>query len=158
PSIYLETWVPAYSGGNATAADNAANNATLTYLNNLAPQLGSNSQLAMAYYQAFYGSWRGLSSTFNSTYTPQVRAGLSVNQAVPVITAPPTPAFAAGILNAVWGGLSFATWNQTTPLFLVVQTVLSTGSPFPPLPISLLESIYMLGPSPGPMAVRNLAN
>ena len=159
PSIYLQTWTPAYSGsGNATAADNSANNATLTYLNNLAPQLGPNAQLAQGYYQAFYESWRGQSSTFNSTYTPIIRAGLAVNQTVPITTAPPAPTFAAEILKAAWGGLSFTTWNQTIPLLHVVQTVLSTSFPLPPLPISLLESIYKLGPNPSAMAVKNLAN
>src|SRR5262249_54025743 len=111
--------------------------------------------LAQGYYQAYYQSWKA----FNSSLTPDLRAGLSVNNAVPIITAPPTPASAVGIINAVWKGLSFLNWNQTTPIFHVVQTVLSTGSPIPPLPISLLESIFFqLGPSPSSASVKAFAN
>src|SRR2546425_1443077 len=155
PAVFLQTWIPTYSSsGNLTTADNTANNATQAYLNGLAPQLGPNVALAMGYYQTFYPNWKGT----NTNLLPTTRASSAINQTVPVITAPPTPTSLAGILDAVWQGLSLSTWNQKDSLFTVVQTILSSSSPLPPFPISLLESIYSLGPSPSAMVIRNLAN
>ncbi len=158
PSIYLGNWVPANATNSATA-DSIANETTWTYLTSpgLNQSLGPNAPLALGYYQLFYQSW----TDHSSTSLPSLRASQAINATVPEFLAgpPPLSPSLSGFVNASWMSLSSQTWNQTVPVFQLVQSFMSSSSPSSSLlPISLLQSIFALGPSPSVTMVENLAS
>jgi putative drug exporter of the RND superfamily len=157
PSIYLQNWVQANATNSATA-DAVANSTTWSYLTSpsLSQQLGPNAPLVLRYYQKFYQYWISYSSTPSAVQ----RTSQSINSTVPVfITSPPAlPASLAGIITATSTSLSLQTWNQQTAVFQLFQTILSSSSQTPTLPLSLLQSIFALGPNASTSAIVGLAN
>jgi putative drug exporter of the RND superfamily len=157
PSIYLQNWISA-NFTNPSTADAVANATTWTYLTSpsLSQELGQNAPLVLGYYQIFYRSWTG----YSSTPSPVQRASQSINSTVPTLIAGP-PALAssiAGIITATWNMLSLQTWNQQPAQFQLFQALLTSSSQFPPLPPSLLQSIFALGPNPSASAIVALAD
>ncbi len=160
---YLVFWNMTDQSHQVPTRDSEANVTMTEYVSGLASNLPpSNAALVSSYYSLFYAYWSSSAGNITLTSNLPLRATVSIDQAMTSFIQNLPDQQTAGFFTAVWTNFTLNTWSQPGAIRQFTIATISAGDSTlgvpGPIPVTFLNSIYLLGPTPTTAAATSLAD